>query len=234
MSAVFKREISAYFHSALGYVFCAVLYFFSGYYFLTYNIKNATTDFSTLFSLLFSVVLFMVPILTMRLMSEDKQSRTEQVLLTSPVTPLGIVLGKYFAALCVFLSGILSTLVLALLSEVLAQVDWPLFIGHFIGLTFLGAALIAVCMFLSSLTESQVIAALLGFTVSLFLFLLDALSEMVSPPMLQNLFYYLSFLRRYQPFTYGILDLANCLFFVSIAAFFLFLSTLTLEKRQWS
>ncbi len=234
MTAVFKREIRAYFTSALGYVFCAVMVFFSGYYFLTYNIYTATTDFSSLFTLLFSVVLFMVPILTMRLMSEDKQAKTDQVLLTSPVSRLGIVLGKYFAALLVFVLAILITLVLAVVTEIIAQVDWPLFIGHFIGLILLGASLIAVCMFLSALTESQVISALLGFAVSLFLFLMDALSSLVSQPFLKTLFYYLSFNKRYAPFTYGILDVSNVLFFVSIAAFFLFLSTLTLEKRQWS
>lgn len=234
MTAIFKREISAYFHSALGFVFCAALYFFTGYYFLTYNIYNATADFSSLFTLLFPVVLFMVPILTMRLMSEDKQSKTDQVLLTSPVSPFSIVLGKYLSALCVFLLAILMTLVLAVVTEVFARVDWPLFIGHFLGLTLLGAALIAMCMFLSSLTESQVIAALLGFTASLFLFIMDALTAMVSKGFLYNLFYYLSFSKRYQPFTYGILDLSNVLFFVSIAAFFLFLTTLTLEKRRWS
>lgn len=234
MKAVFKRELFAYFHSALGFVFCAVLFFFAGYYFLTYNLQNATTDFSSLFTLLFSVVLFMVPILTMRLMSEDKQARTDQVLLTSPVSRLGIVLGKYFAALLVFSLASSVTLLLALITEIIARVNWPLFIGHFIGLLLLGGALIAVCMFLSTLTESQVIAALLGFAVSLFLFLMDALSGMVTQPILKGLFYYLSFSKRYLPFTYGILDLSNLLFFVSVAAFFLFLSALTLEKRQWS
>ena len=234
MTAIFKREIGAYFHSALGFVFCAVLYFFTGYYYLTYNIYNATTDFSSLFTLLFPVVLFMAPILTMRLMSEDKQSKTDQVLLTSPVSPFAIVLGKYLSALCVFLLAILMTLILAVVTTFFARVDWPLLIGHFLGLTLLGAALIAVCMFMSSLTESQVIAALLGFTVSIFLFIMDALTAMISQKTLYNLFYYLSFSKRYQPFTYGILDLSNVLFFMSVAAYFLFLTTLTLEKRRWS
>ena len=94
MTAVFKREVRAYFQSPLGYVFIAVMYFFTAYYFFTYNLYNNTTDMSALFNQLFSVVLFLVPILTMRLMSEDKRARTDQLLLTAPVSRIGIVLGK--------------------------------------------------------------------------------------------------------------------------------------------
>lgn len=234
MSAVFKREFRAYFQSALGFVFIAVLYFFTGYYYFTYNLYGGTADFSRLFSMLFSIVLFMVPILTMRLMSEDKHAKTDQILLTAPVSRGGIIWGKYLAALCVYLAATSSTLVVALITSFFTAPDWPVFAGNVMGLTLLGSALIAVCMFLSSLTESQVIAALLGFAVSLFLFLMDALSNVFRDVFLKRAFYFLSFGNRYRPFTYGLLDLSNIVFFLSFAALFLFLSALMLEKRQWS
>ncbi|MHC1787784.1 MAG: ABC transporter permease [Christensenellales bacterium] len=234
MRAVFKRELRAYFQSALGFVFIAVLYFFTGYYYFTYNLFEGTSDFAQLFSMLFSIVLFLVPILTMRLMSEDRHARTDQILLTAPVSRAGIIWGKYLAALCVYLGAISSTVLVALITALFTPPDWPVLLGNLTGLTLLGGALIALCMFLSSLTESQVISALLGFAASLFLFLMDALSAVFREAWLQRLFYYLSFGNRYRPFTYGLLDLSNALFFLSFAGLFLYLSSLMLEKRQWS
>lgn len=232
MTAIFRRELRAYFQSSLGYVFVAVLFFFTGYYYFTYNLFGGNADLSTLFRLLFPVVLFLVPILTMRLMSEDKQARTDQILLTAPVSRSGIILGKYLAALCVFMIAVSSTLLVAVVTAFYAAPDWPLVIGHLIGLVLLGAALIACCMFLSSLTESQVIAALLGFAVSLFLFAMDALSTVFQSSVLRFVIAVLSFSKRYQPFTYGLLDLSCVLYFASFAALFLYLSALSLEKRQ--
>ena len=234
MTAVFKREVRAYFQSPLGYVFIAVMYFFTAYYFFTYNLYNNTTDMSALFNQLFSVVLFLVPILTMRLMSEDKRARTDQLLLTAPVSRIGIVLGKYFSALCVYLVAISASLLMALVLAVYGEPDWPVIIGNIIGLVLLGAALIAICMFLSSITESQVIAAVSGFAVSLFLVLVDALIYVVSGELVQKIFSYMSFNGRYNGFTIGIIDFSNVLFFLSIAAMFVLLTAAVLEKRRWS
>lgn len=232
MRAIFKRELRAYFQSSLGYVFLAVVCFFTGYYYFTYNIYGGTADLSTLFRLLFPVVLFVVPILTMRLMSEDRQARTDQILLTAPVSRAGILFGKYLAAMCVYLLAISSTLLAAVITAFYAQADWPVFLGHLIGLILLGAALVACCMFLSSLTESQVIAALLGFAASLFLLMMDALGAVFRSPALKFAVSLLSFDKHYQPFTHGLVDLSNVLFFLSFAALFLYLCALAMERRQ--
>lgn len=234
MRAVLKREFRAYFQSPLGYVFIAVMYFFTGYYFFTYNLYSNTTDMSNLFDQLFSVVLFLVPILTMRLMSEDKRAKTDQLLLTAPVPRIGIVMGKYLSALCVYLIAVSSALLMAVILSVYGQPDWPVIIGNLIGLILLGAALIAICMFLSSLTESQVIAAVCGFAVSLFLVLVDALVYVVSGSLFKKLFSYLSFNDRYSGFTIGLIDFSNVLFFLSVAVLFVLLTTAVLEKRRWS
>lgn len=231
MRAVLLRELRAYFQSSLGFVFLCLIFFFTGYYYFTYNLIGATADFSRLFSMLFPILLFMVPILTMRLMSEDRRSGTEQILLTAPLSRAGIVFGKYLSALIVFLLAISSTLLMALITSLFTPPDWPVFWGNFIGLVLLGAALISVCMFLSSLTESQVIAALLGFALSLFLFLMDTLGTAVKGT-LARVIYFVSFSNRYRPFTYGLLDLSNMMFFISITALFIFLSVLVLEWRQ--
>ena len=234
MAAIFKREFKAYFHTPLGYVIIAVAYFFTGYYFFTYNIYGGTTDLTQLFSLLFSVVLFLIPVLTMRLMSEEKKTRTDQLLLTAPVSRVSIILGKYFSALCVFLIAISGTLVTAVIASFYGKVDWPCVIGNFLGLVLLGMAQIAICLFLSSITESQVIAAVLGFAVSLFLMLIDAISYVVSSRLLQNVFSYISFNERYAPFTLGVVELKNIVFFISVAALFCAFSTAVLERKRWN
>jgi ABC-2 type transport system permease protein len=234
MAAIFRREFKAYFHTPLGYVIIAAAYFFTGYYFFTYNIYGGTTDFTQLYSLLFSVVLFLIPVLTMRLMSEEMKSKTDQLLLTAPISRLSIVMGKYFSAICVFLIAIAGTLVTAVIASFYGKVDWPCVIGNFIGLFLLGIAQIAICLFLSSITESQVIAAVLGFAVSLFLLLVDAISYVVSSDFLKEIFEYISFNERYSPFTLGVIELKNVIFFISIAALFCAFSTATLERKRWN
>jgi len=234
MTSVFKREFKAYFHTPLGYVIIAAAYFFTGYYFFTYNIYGGTTDMTQLFSLLFTVVLFLIPVLTMRLMSEEKKAKTDQLLLTSPVSRVSIIIGKYLSALVVFLISIAGTLAVAVIASFYGKVDWPCVTGNFLGLLLLGSAQISICLFLSSVTESQVIAAVLGFAVSLFLMLADALSYVAGSPFLQKFFEYISFNERYSPFTRGIIELKNVVFFISAAALFCVFSTAVLERRRWN
>ncbi len=233
MRAIFTRELKAYFFTPLGYVVIAVMYFFTAYYFFTYNLYGNTTDTTTLFSMLFSVAMFLVPPLTMRLISEEKRSKTEQTLLTSPVSRVGIVLSKYWAAVIVYLLAISGTLLMALVIQHYSQPDWPVVIGNFIGLFLLGGTLIAICLFISAFTESQVMAAVGGFGVCLFLMMVDALYYVVQNPLLRALFSQLSFNDRYQGFTLGLIDAYSVCFFISIAGLFLALTVLTLERRRW-
>lgn len=234
MLAILKRESRAYFRTPLGFVIIGAVFFFTGYFFFTFNLYGNTTDMSQLFSNLFPVVLFLVPVLTMRLFSEDKRLKIDQQLLTAPVSRNGIVLGKYFAAVGVFLLAIISTLLDAVIMSLYGMPEWPVVIGNFIGLFLLGLALISICMFLSSLTESQVISAVCGFVVSLFLMLVDSLSLAVKGPFFQELFRNISFNGRYTPFTMGILDLSNVVFFLSVSALFVILTVAVLDRKRWN
>ena len=234
MIAILKREFTAYFRTPLGYVLISAMYLFSGYYFFTYNIFQNTTDTNMMFSMLFTIVLFLVPILTMRLISEERRMKTDQILLTSPVSRFGIVLSKYLAAICVYILAISGTLIMALVLQFYSQPDWPVVFGNFLGLFLLGASLIAVCLLISSLTENQVIAAVGGFAVSLLLILLDAMQHVVINRTLRTIFSHMSFNERYRGFTIGIVAFEDVIFFVSIAAFFLCLTVVALESRRWN
>lgn len=234
MLAILKREFRAYLQSPLGYVFFAAMFFFSGYYFFTYNLYGSTTNMTRLFELLFPVVLFLVPVLTMRLMSEDKRAGTDQLLLTAPISRMDIVLGKYLAAVAIFVIAISATLLQAGVMSFFAAPDWPVIFGNYLGLLLLGITLIAICMFLSSLTESQFVAAVLGFVVSLFVMLVDALALVVNSSFLQAFFRRLSFNDRYAAFTLGILELPSVVFFFSISALFVLLTVAMLDRARWS
>lgn len=232
MIAIWDRELKAYFQSPLGYAFIGAMFLFSGYFFFAYNLYGNTTDMRAIFGTLFTVALFLIPILTMRLMSEDRKLKTDQLLLTAPVSKTGVVLGKFFAAFCIYLLSIMSTLVIAVTISILATPEWPMIFGHFTGLLLLGTALISITLFLSSLTESQVIAAIGGFSVSFFLMLIDTLAPVVSNQWIGLILEQLSFQNRYQPFTLGILSAKDIVFFLSVSAFFLLLTIAVLEKRR--
>lgn len=230
-----KRELSAYFSSAIGYVFLAVFYIFSGYFFYGSSLYNGgTASLSGVFDLMFTVVLFLVPILTMRLWSEDKRQKTDQALFTAPVRLSSITLGKYFSALIVYAISVCITLVFGMVISFYGAPDWAVIMGNLIGLFLLGSALISIGMFISSLTENQVIAAVGGFSASLFILLVDPLAQIVPVEFISKFLSGISFNAHYENFTVGILSLADVVFFLSVIAIFVFLTVRVFEKKRWS
>ena len=167
MTAVFKRELKSYFISPIGYVFLAAFYAYAGLMFYVTGLSEGKTRMDMLFSSLVIVLVVIVPILTMRTMAEERRSKTDQCLLTSPVSIGGIVAGKFLAAFVVYLAAISITIIMALISCIYAAPDWSVVLGNFIGLALIGASYIAIGVFCSSCTESQPVSAVLSFGVLL-------------------------------------------------------------------
>ncbi len=234
MSAILRRELSAYFHSPIGYVFLAVFYLFAGYFFSLSNLQSYNADLSFVFAGLFEIILFLVPVLTMRLLSEERRHKTEQLLFTAPVSLTGIVLGKYLSALAVYLAGMAVMPVFALVVNAFTNVGWAAVLCCFLGTLLLGMAMLAVGLFISALTQNQVIAAVGGFAAALFLIQVDVLAGYVDSAFLSSLVVAVSFYRRYQDFSLGVLSLSGVVFFCCVAAVFVFLTVRVLEKRRWS
>lgn len=234
MGAIFRREVLGYFTSPIGYIFLAAFYAFSAFFFTTSSIQNGSTDMTTMFSQLMLILVVLIPILTMRTMAEDKKSKTDQCLLTAPVSLGGIVAGKFLAALLVFTCAVAVTVIYAVIIAGYAELDWMVIIGNIVGLELFGASFIAVGIFCSSLTENQVVAAVISFISILALNLLSIIGGLLPWETVQNIFLKLSFYERYSGFTYGMFDLSNALFFVSAIVIFLFLTVRVLEKRRWS
>lgn len=234
MTAIYKREMRSYLTSPVGYVFLAVFYAISGYYFFATSLVGNTTDMSYVFSNLFSIVIFLVPMLTMRLFSEERRQKTEQALFTAPVRFTGIVMGKFLACLTMYLMGMGITLVYFLVLCAFRIPDAAVFFGNFLGLGLLGAALCAIGIFISSLTESQVIAAVGSLAIGLLLLFSNSFTPVVSNQLVSKLILNLSFYEHYLDFTRGLLNLADLTFFVSITGLFLFLTVRHLERRRIS
>lgn len=231
MTAIFLRELISYFISPIGYVYLAVFYLLAGYQYAVI-ILNGQADLSYEFSFLYTVILLLTPILTMRLMSEERKQKTDQILFSSPVTSTGIVAGKYFAAVVVYLLGIMITMLHALALDGYTEMNWAIVMGNMLGITLMGMAAIALCMFISAQTENQIVAAIGGFAAMLLVISVNAIAGVVNYEPLSKLLYSVSFYSRYYNLTMGILRVADLIFFISFIAIFVFLTNRVLEKRR--
>lgn len=234
MKAIFRREVLSYFTSPIGYIFLAAFYAFSAFFFSASSLSVGKTSLATMFSQLIIILVVLIPILTMRTMSEDKKTKTDQCLLTAPVSLGSIVAGKFLAAYLVFTCAAAVTIIYAVIIAAFSSPDWLVVFGNFVGLMLYGAAFIAVGIFCSSLTENQVVAAVVSFISILALNMLSLIGSLIPFEPVEKLFEKLSFYERYTGFTYGLFDLSNVLFFVSAAVMFLFFTVRVLERRRWA
>ena len=178
MTAIFLREFKGYFNSMLGWVLTGVMLLLGGLYFTAVNLQGGYTDLSyTLYSFIIVLLIF-VPLLCMRSFADEKRSRTDQLLLTSPVSIPGIVMGKYLSLLAMFAVPLGVYALYPLLMKALGAANFAASYSGLLAYFFLGAALIAVCMYLSTLTENQIVAALSGFGVLLVCYLMPAIQTL--------------------------------------------------------
>ena len=234
MFAIFKRELKAYFTSPLGYVFLAIFYAFSGLFFYIFSLSVGSTDISSVFLMMFIVLMVFVPLLTMRLLSEDKKQKTDQLILTAPVSLLSIVMGKFLAAYAIFAIGVAVMPVYGFVMSAFATVSWLPIWGNTVGLLLLGGIFVSIGLFISSLTENQMIAAIGGFFINLMILLMNTLKSALPNGFLQDVLSSISVYSRYSEITSGIFSLSSLIFFVSVIFIFLFLTVRVLEKRRWA
>ena len=240
MSAVFKREFKSYFTSPLGWI---VMFFFlisAGVSFamvFASGSKNTSSIFVTLFA--FSLVL--IPILTMRTFSEDKRLKTDQITYTAPVKLTSVVMGKFFAAFMVYLISISITVVFQIIIAFFITPDWTVFLGCLLAVILSGSALVAIGMFISSLTESMLISAVLSLAASVILvapsllsMIIQLVAQSASSTFIAQVVEWVSFLSRFTAFASGQLEYSNIVFFISFTVVFLFLSVRMLDRKRWA
>lgn len=234
MFAILKKEVSSYFKSPIGYIILAIYWAFAGFYFYVTSLAQNSASLTYLFSNMFIITIFIVPIITMRLLSEEKKQKTEQLLLTSPVSLTSIVVGKYLASLVMFIACISITLLYTATVAFFTPLDYAVIFSNLLGTILLSAALISIGMFLSSITENQIVSAISGFAVGIFIVLLDAIARFIPVEFLSSIFSKLSFMSHYNNFTLGVINLVDVVFFLSICIIFNFLTIRVFEKKRWA
>ena len=234
MAAIVKRELSSYFNSAVGYIVLAVFTFFSGMFFYGYCLYMDSSSLSYVFSSMTLINVFLVPLMTMKSFAEEKRQKTDQALLTAPVSLFGIVMGKFLACFILYALCNAVFLIYALFIAVFTTPDWVIILTTLLGTLLMGAALIAIDLFISALTESQAVAAIFAIGAGLLIYMIDSLASLISVDFIKNFLYSISFNRHLSAFTSGIITLSGVVFFLSVTALFLFLCVRVFEKRRWS
>lgn len=249
--AIFRKETANFFVSPIAYAVVAIFLLVSGFFFW------ANVSFMSLVSLqaannpmiadrinltdvvirplvqnMSIVLLFVMPLLTMRLFSEEKKSGTIELLLTYPVTDLAILFGKFLAAALLLLVMLAGTLPFVVLLFGIGDPDPGTLLSGYLGLLLMGAAFMALGIFLSSLTENQIIAAAVSFGSALLFWVLSW-SSTLSGEKVGAVLKQLSILEHLESFNKGILALSDLSFFVLFIAFFLFLTLRSLETHRW-
>ena len=246
-----KKEIKTYFMSPIAYVVIAVFLVLVGFFFhslITWfnsqamqlvrnpnyyqqlNINQMV--YTPLFHNISIILLLVIPLLTMRLLAEEKKIKTDELLYTSPISINQIILGKYFASLFVLAVMLLLTGIYSLFTFSYGNPELiPLLCGY-LGLFLMGMAFMAIGLFYSSITENQIIAAVLTFGTLLLFWILNWASFSVSG-LWKDVLNYLSFFQHFNDITRGILDTTDIVYYLSISFFGLFLSHSVIQSRRW-
>lgn len=247
MLAIYKKEMLSYLTGTVGYVFSGIFLLLSALVCTLTTIMSQSYDTSVYFTVMIFALAVLIPILTMRLFSEEKKMRTEQLLLTSPVSISGMVTGKFLAALTLFLCNTLLSCISFIPLYVVAGVEsgggnyasthigpgTGELIGCYIGMILLGAAFIAIGTFISSLTENQLAAAIISIAVILGFVCIGFLSQLVSVQWIRTVLDWVSVLSRFENFSAGLFDPSALLYYASVCFVFLFLTVRIYEKRRW-
>jgi len=249
--AITKKEIKSYFASPIAYVVITVFLVLVGFFFYSliwwFNSQSLQLSrnpayfqqlninqmvYSPLFHNISIILLLMLPLLTMRLFSEEKKIGTDELLFTSPISVNQIILGKYFASLIVLAFMLLLTGILSVFTFSYGNPELAPLLSGYLGLFLMGAAFIAVGIFFSSLTENQIVSAILTFGALLLFWILNWASYSAGG-MWKDVLNYLSFFQHFDDLTRGILDTTDVVYYLSFAFFGLFLTHSVIQSRRW-
>ncbi len=233
MISVWKRELQSYFYTPVGYLFMGVFLALSSVMFYLQILAQRSSDLLTFIGQISYLWMLLCPVLTMRLLAEERQKRTDQLLLTSPVSLTGIVLGKYLAAVTVMLLTVLLTMVYAVIVAIYGQVYPGELLVGLTGFVLQGCAFIALDLFISGCATNPVSAAVMAFGVNFALWILDMVESSVSAGWLSDVLNFFSLYARNEPFLMGQLSFASIGFDVSFAVACLVLTIHRLDSRRY-
>ena len=235
MLAIYKREMRSYFTTSAGYVFAALFLAISGLLFglLTMELYQ-TTDVSVYYQFLMFAYVIVIPMLTMKTFAEERRTKTEQLLLTAPVSLFSIVFAKFLAAFTMFLGTIAVTWIYMIPLCMYGDPNMGRVFGCMIAVILVGMCFIAVGIFVSSLTDNQFTAVLGTIGILAAMLGISMLNSVIDFYPLRVVLSFFSIYSRYSNFTYGIFDYAAAFYYVSVAAVFLLLAVRVYERRRWN
>ncbi len=248
---VYRKELYSFFASPTFYVVALIFLIIAGYFYFSavsyYSILsfqgmqnpmwarqlNPTEMVLRPFFMDISVIMLLVcPLLTMRVLAEEKKNNTSELLFTYPLTDSGVLLGKFFATLSVLFIIILGTLPSLIYFGTLTRIHWPIVAAGYLGLFLLGSAFVSLGILASSLTENQIIAAVIAFG-ALLLFWVIGWSRAFAGPELGKIISYISITNHFENFAKGVIDIRDIVYYAVFATFFLFLTLRFLESQRW-
>jgi ABC-2 type transport system permease protein len=233
MLIILKKEISTYFSTPFGFIFMGIFLLLSGIMFLTYNLLGGGGDLNGMFGLLSNIAFMIFPILTIKLFTDERKAGTEPLLLTSKISTTEIVLGKYFAAVFVFLVSLVATLIYVAILKMYGFPDLLAIAGSYFGFLLLGMTFIAIATFTSSLADNYVTAAIASFGALVAFVLIGVFSRSLKLPVISELFSALAVTRQYDEFIRGILRPGLVVYFLGFIVIFLTLTVFSLERRRY-
>ena len=234
-----RREVSAYFMSPIAYVAMALFLVISGVFFALADFRpGAPAAMRSIFDIMMLILIFIIPIVTMRSLSEEQRSGTIETLLTAPVTDFQVVLAKFLGSWLFYLAMLAPTLVYVVLLAAFGNPEYGPVASGYLGLVLLGALYVSVGLLASSLTRNQVIAAVTGFVILIVLAMLGPWIATVVPSRVwiigvRTLVQQATVRTHYLDFGQGVVDLVHVIYFVALTAYALFLTVKVLESRRW-
>jgi ABC-2 type transport system permease protein len=228
---IFQKEFSSYFISPIAYIVISIFLLVTGWFFFATFFLFNQANLRTFYALLPVVFAFVIPAITMRLISEELNIGSDEILLTMPVTFRDIILGKFLASVALIIAMMIPTFAYPLTVSLLGQLDWGPVVGGYVGAVFLGAAFSAVGLFASALTRNQIIAFIIGLAICSTLTLIDKMLYFL-PQSLLGVFAYLGADFHFQNIAKGIIDSRDIVYFVSICFVGLYGAYLALQEKH--
>lgn len=232
--SIFKKEFRAYFLSPIAYVFTTVYLMVTNFLFFQGFFIINQAEMRSYFGLLPWVFLFFVPAITMRIWAEEKKMKTLELLLTWPVSDMAVVVGKFLASFAFLTIVIVLSISVPITVAILGNPDMGPIIGGYLGALLMGGAYLAIGLWVSSLTENQIVAFIVGVVVTFALFIIgNQFVTMAIPSALVPVFNYLGLGNHFDSIGRGVVDSRDIVYYLSVIGFFLFLNVRSIESRKW-
>ncbi len=233
MLAIYKKELRSYFNGPIGYVYVALYLCVSSLIFAYTTLYSGTCEVNVYYTFILYLFAILIPLLTMRMLSEEKKSKTEQILLTSPVSLFSVIFAKYLAAFTLFAGTLLASCLNFIILYFYGEPNSVIMFSTTLGILLIGSAFVAIGIFISACTENQLISALLTIASIAATLVLGILANYITFTPLRVVIKWISVFDRFYVFTYGYFDFVALLYYVSITVVFLFLTVRVFEKRRW-